>query len=106
MRQVSPDRHQATVRNRHQLKIRKWNVQTLMQKGKLENVREEMKRIKISILGLSETRWKGAGCIKSDSYNILFSGDYIKTEGLVKYSILKHLKPSGDFGQSVKGPSL
>ena len=67
VRQVSPDRHQATVRNRHQLKIGTWNVQTTMQKGKFENVKQEIKMMKINILGLSEIRWKGAGCITSDS---------------------------------------
>ena len=61
VRQASPDRHQATVRNRHQLKIGTWNVQTMMQKEKLENVKQEMKRIKVSIRGLSEMRWKGSG---------------------------------------------
>ena len=74
MRQVSPDRHPATVRNRHQLKIATWNVQTMLQKGKLQNVIQEMKRMNINILGLSEMRWKGAGCITSDGYKVLYSG--------------------------------
>ena len=74
VRQVSPDSHQATVRNRQQLKIGTWNVQTMLQKGKLENVKQEMKRMKLHILGLSEMRWKGAGCITSNGYKILYSG--------------------------------
>ena len=74
VRQVSPDRHQATVRNRFQLKIGTWNVQTMMQKGKIENVKQKMKRMKVNILGLSEMRWKGVGCITSDGYKILHSG--------------------------------
>ena len=45
-----------------------------MQKGKLENMKQEMKRMKMNILGLSEMRWKGSGCIKSDGCNILYSG--------------------------------
>ena len=56
VRQVSPDRHQATVRNGRQLKRGTWNVQTVMHKGKVENVKQEMKRIKINILGLSQIR--------------------------------------------------
>ena len=74
VRQVSPDRHLATVRSRTKLRIGTWNVQTLLQKGKLDNIKQEMKRMNLNILGLSEMRWKGAGCIKSDNYTILYSG--------------------------------
>ena len=38
--------------------IENWNVRTLHQKGKLENVVQEMNRMKISILGLAEMRRK------------------------------------------------
>ena len=41
VQQVSPDRYQATVLNCHQLKIGTWNVQTMMQKGKIENVKRD-----------------------------------------------------------------
>ncbi|ESO12186.1 hypothetical protein HELRODRAFT_158648 [Helobdella robusta] len=40
-----------------------WNVRTLYQTGKFENVKQEIKRMKLSILGLSETRWKKSGVI-------------------------------------------
>ena len=46
----------------------------MLQKGKLQNVIQEMKRMNINILGLSEMRWKGAGCITSDGYKVLYSG--------------------------------
>lgn len=72
--QVSPDRHPATVRYRTKIRIGTWNVQTLLQKGKLDNVKQEMKRMNLNILGLSEMRWKGAGCITSDNYTIIYSG--------------------------------
>ena len=56
----------------------------MMQKGKVKNVKQEMKRIKINILGLSEMRWKGAGCITSGGYKIMFSGgEHDITEELV-----------------------
>ena len=54
VRQVSPDRHQ--------LKIGTWNVQTMMQKGNLKNVKQEMKMMKTNILGLS------------DGYKVMYSG--------------------------------
>ena len=70
--QVDPDRHPATACN---LKIGTWNVQTLLQHGKLENVVKEMTRMKINILGLAETRWKGANILQSDEYLMAYSGN-------------------------------
>ena len=46
----------------------------MMQRGKVENVKQEMKRMEINILGLSEMRWNGAGCVTSGGYKILYSG--------------------------------
>ena len=47
--QVVPDHHQMTAR-----KIGTWNVHTLLQAGKLDNLKQEMKRMEIYILGESE----------------------------------------------------
>jgi len=38
-------------------RIGTWNVRTLLQIGKLENLKVEIKRLKIDILGISEMRW-------------------------------------------------
>ena len=76
--QVAPDRHQATVRKplkKKPMKIATWNVKTLYQKGKFENVKVEMKRMDINILGLVEIRWTGTGEFKSDDeYKIIYLG--------------------------------
>ena len=62
MPQVTFDRQQATARKlKEPLRIAIWNVRSLLQKGKLDNIKQEMERLKINILGLSEVRWKGAG---------------------------------------------
>ncbi|KAI5718650.1 hypothetical protein M8J77_024598 [Diaphorina citri] len=58
-------------------KIGTWNVTTLLQPGKLENLKMEMKRQNMSILGISEMRWQGTGDFWSDEYRIIYSG----TEG-------------------------
>jgi len=50
-----------------------WNVRT-MSKGKLENVKREMKRGEINILGLCEVRWEGVGDFTSNEYRIIYSG--------------------------------
>ena len=43
------------------LTVGTWNVQTLWAAGKLELVRNEMKRFRYDIIGISEVRWTGNG---------------------------------------------
>ena len=69
------DRHQATEFNTpNQLKIGTWNVRSLYQKGKLENVKLKMGRLKVQILGISETRWTKSGSFRTDDYAMYYSG--------------------------------
>ena len=42
-----------------------WNVRSMNQ-GKLEVVKQEMTRVNINILGISELRWTGMGEFNSD----------------------------------------
>ncbi len=72
--QVTLDRHQASIRTKNTLKIGTWNVRTMFQKGKLENIKKEMERLKLNVLVLSEVRWKGAGSFSTDKYTIFYSG--------------------------------
>ncbi|GFO43632.1 LOW QUALITY PROTEIN: craniofacial development protein 2-like [Plakobranchus ocellatus] len=75
MPQVTPDHHQATAHKlKDKLNMATWNIRTLLQKGKLENIKQEMKRMKLNILGLSEVRWKRAGKITSGGHEIIYSG--------------------------------
>ena len=46
-----------------------WNVR-FMNQGKLEVVKQEMTRVNIVILGISETRWTGMGEFNSDDHYI------------------------------------
>ena len=45
--------------------IRTWNVRSMNQ-GKLEVVKQEMARVNINILGISELKWTGMGEFNSD----------------------------------------
>ena len=72
-RQVVPDRHQATSRNNKSKTIATWNVRTLLEKGKLDNIKHEMSRMKVNILGISEVRWKAARECESDGYKVIYS---------------------------------
>ena len=51
-----------------------WNVRTLNQVGKLENFKTEMQKNEVSVLGVSEVRWKGQGEIKTGDYTVYYSG--------------------------------
>ena len=44
-----------------------------MDQGKLEVVKQEMTRVNIDILGISELKWTGKGKFNSDDY-IYYSG--------------------------------
>ena len=50
--------------------IRTWNVRTLRQAGRLENLTSEMDRCELNAAGLSEVRWPGKGEIVSGNYTM------------------------------------
>ena len=50
-----------------------WNVKSMNQ-GKLEVVKEEMARVNIDILGISELKWTGMGEFNSDDHYISYCG--------------------------------
>jgi len=58
----------------HSYKIGTWNVKTLNRGGKLENLKQEMQKNEVSIVGVSELRWKGQGEIRSGDYTVYYSG--------------------------------
>ena len=45
-----------------------------MNKGKLEVVKQEMARVNINILGISELKWTGMGEFNSDDHYIYYCG--------------------------------
>ena len=59
-----------------------WNVRTMGPRGKLENVKREMRRANINILGMSEVRWKGMGDFTSDEYRVIHSGGEKEQRGM------------------------
>lgn len=71
---VSTRRSYHEIENKNQNKNRRiqricvWNVNTLLQARKIENLKIEMRRIKLDILGISEIRWRGTGDFWSEEY--------------------------------------
>ena len=45
-----------------------------MNQGKLEVVKQEMARVNIDILGISELKWTGMGEFNSDGHHIYYCG--------------------------------
>ena len=50
-----------------------WNVRSMNQ-GKLEVVKQEIARVNMDILGISELKWTGMGEFNSDDHYIYYSG--------------------------------
>ena len=45
-----------------------------MNQGKLELVKQEMARVNVNILGISELKWMGTGKLNSDDHYIYYCG--------------------------------
>ena len=58
---------------KEQYSIGTWNVRSMNQ-GKLEVVKQEMARVNIDILGISELKWTGVGEFNSDDHYIYYCG--------------------------------
>ena len=56
-----------------QYRIGTWNVRSMNQ-GKFQVVKQEMARVKVDILGISELKWTGMGQFNSDDHYIYYCG--------------------------------
>ena len=79
---------------RSSLKIGTWNVRTLNQLGKIENLQKEVDSLQMDILGISEARYIGEGKVRLDGYTFIYSGGDEHQHGvgfMVKSSIEKSI---------------
>ena len=58
---------------KEQYYIGTWNVRSMNQ-GKLEVVKQEMARLKIKVLGISEIKWMGMGEFNSHDHYTYYCG--------------------------------
>ena len=59
-----------------------WNVRSMNQ-GKLEVVKQEMARVNIDILGISELKWTGMGEFNSDDHYIYYCvQEFLRRDGV------------------------
>lgn len=52
------------------MRISTWNIKTMLTPGKIEEIVTELKKIRITIAAVQETRWKRHGSIDSKYYII------------------------------------
>ena len=59
-----------------------WDVQSINQ-GKLQVVKQEMERVNIDVLGISELKWTGMGEFNSDDHYSYYDGqESLRRNGL------------------------
>ena len=63
-----------------------------MNQGKLEVVKQEMARVNINILGISELRWTGMGEFNSDDYYIYYCGQESHRGNRVAIIVIKRVR--------------
>ena len=79
-----------------------WNVRSMNQ-GKLEVVKQEMARVNVNILGISELKWTGTGELNSDDHYIYYCRQESLRRNGVAIMVNKNLKCS-TWMQSQKKP--
>ena len=62
-------RYLATAGTDTNKRIATWDVNTLYQAGKFDNLKKEAERMRLVVVGISKVRWTGSGQIDSDGWN-------------------------------------
>ena len=76
-----------------------------MNQGKLEVVKQEMARVNINILQISELKWTGMGEFNSDDHYIYFCGQESLRENGVAIIVNKRVRDAVQFSRSVMSDS-
>ena len=84
---------------KQQYRIGTWNVRSMNQ-GKLEVVKQEMARVNIDILGISELKWTGMGEFNSDDHYIYYCGqESLRRNGV---ALIVNKSPNAVLGYNLK----
>ena len=73
-----------------------------MNQGKLKLVKQEMARVNVDILGISELKWTGIGEFNSDDHYIYYCGQVSLRRNGVAIIVNKSPKCSQSVNQSVQ----
>ena len=86
--QTDTDNNRKDCNRKLPITLGTWNVRSLHQAGKLENVLQEMSRMNIDVLGVAETFYDGAGDFEAtlpatkENFRIIYSGSDKKRKGV------------------------
>ena len=68
------------LRQRHtDLTFGTWNVQTMLQPGKMMEIADEVLKLGIDLVALQEIRWQGQGEINKKNFTVIYSGPEKRT---------------------------
>ena len=76
------------------LKIGTWNVRTLYQPGKFENLIQEMQNVNLDIVGIAKTHWMEEGKLIQENHAMIYSGGEKHRNGVgivMKNSVAKSM---------------
>ena len=86
-----PTRSLATPKSR--MRVGCWNIRTMYTVGKAAQIAREMERYRLDLLGLSEIRWTGAGCIKmGNGYTMIYAGEEIEHQMMKRTNSTSNFK--------------
>ena len=81
------------IRGRNYITVGTWNVRTLAQAGKLDELTHELKRYSWQVVGLCETRWKNLGeHLTKEGHKLYYSGELDKHARGVGFLVNKNIK--------------
>lgn len=67
-------KRQRQSKTHNDLRLATWNVQTMNESGKLEEVIGQQKKYQVDIMAVQEIRWKRKGTLDSDDHALYYSG--------------------------------
>ena len=73
-----------------------------MNQGKLEVIKQEMARVNVNILGISELKWTGMGKFNSDDHYIYYCGEESLRRNGVAITVNKRVRKCSTWMQSQK----
>ncbi|KAI5729125.1 hypothetical protein M8J77_025799 [Diaphorina citri] len=74
-------------------RIGQWNVRTMTEAGTLNTVENEMKKYKLEVLGISESRWNGFGEFQTQHGNTLIYSGFTDDNSVRRHGVAILLSP-------------